>query len=251
MNSIIKSKKTYYILGILFLFFVWFIASIIVDNEGILPKISTVFNDIVKVLVETKTYQILGNTVLKIFITIIVSLLIALVLSILSLIDERIENFIRPSIVVMKSIPIVAIVMILLSLFLKQNVRYIGTMIASGFVIIPILYESILVGFKTIDSWTIKATKLFSKLNFHVIRKIYIPLALPNIISGLLSSFGLGLKVLVMSEVIMNPNDSIGQLIGLYSSLGELSMIFAWSILLLVIVVIIDYLIKVWNKKLN
>lgn len=233
------------------MFFVWFIASLIINNEGILPKISTVFADIMHIITDAKTYQILGGTILKIFVTIIVSLLIGLVLAVLSLIDERIENFIRPSIVVMKSIPIVAIVMILLSLFLKQNVRYIGTMIASGFVIVPILYESILVGFKTIDPWTIKATKLFSKLNFHVLRRIYIPLALPNIISGLLSSFGLGLKVLVMSEVIMNPNDSIGQIIGLHSSFGELSMVFAWSILLLVIVVIIDYLIKVWNKKLN
>jgi ABC-type nitrate/sulfonate/bicarbonate transport system permease component len=71
------------------------------------------------------------------------------------------------------------------------------------------------------------------------------------VISGLISSFGMGLKVMVMSEVIMNPNDSIGQLIGLHSSMGDISIVLAYSILLLIIVIVIDYLLKCINKRIN
>lgn len=250
-NSITSNKSIYFVLGIIFIFVAWYVSSLLVNNPGIIPSIEEVFNELGVILNSEATYKILLNTFLKILITILVSFVIALILAVLSLINEKIEYFIRPTIIFFKSVPIVAVVMILLILFFKQNVRYIGTMVAASFVIVPILFEAILVGFKTIDPWIIKSTRLESKTNFFILRKIYIPIAFPNILSGIISSFGLGLKVLVMSEVIMNPNDSIGQLIGLYSSYGELAKVFAYSILLLVIVVIIDYLLKLANKRLN
>ncbi|MBQ9730581.1 MAG: ABC transporter permease subunit [Bacilli bacterium] len=251
-NSITKkSGVVYFILGILFLLFVWFISSNIINNSGVVPTITEVMNELEIILGNSSTYKILGNTFLKILVALIVSFLIGLFLAIIALISEKIEYFIRPFIIFLKSIPIVAIVMILIIMFFKQNVRYIGTIVASSFVMIPILFESILVGFKSIDPWVIKSTKLESKTNFNILMKIHVPLALPNILSGIISSFGMGLKVMVMSEVIMNPNNSLGQLIGFYSSNGEIGKVVAYSILLLVIVVIIDYLLKILNKRIN
>ena len=251
-NSITKRESLFYFtLGILFLIAIWFVSSLIVDNSGIVPTINEVFGELKEILISGNTYILLGNTFLKIFASLIISFLIGLVLAILSLISEKIEYFIRPFIVFLKSIPIVAIVMVLIIMFFKQNVRFIGTIVASCFVMIPIIFESVLVGFKSISPWIIKSTKLESKTNLNILMKIHIPLALPNIVSGLISSFGMGLKVMVMSEVIMNPNKSIGQLIGYYSSNGELGKVVAYSILLLIIVVIIDYLLKILNKRIN
>ena len=83
--------------------------------------------------------------------------------------------------------------------------------------IIPIIYEGILTGFKTINSNIIDSTKLLSNINLTVLFNIHIPLAMPSLITSLIQSFGLGLKVLVMSEVIVNPPNSIGRLIGEYA----------------------------------
>lgn len=246
-----KNNAVYFVLGILFLLFVWYLSSLIINNSGVVPSISEVVNELKLILGNSSTYKLLGNTFLKIFVALFISFLVGLVLAMLGLISEKIEYFIRPLIVFLKSIPIVAIVMILIVMFFKQNVRYIGTIVASCFVMIPILFESILVGFKSIDPWVIKSTKLESKTNLSILMKIHVPLAMPNILSGIISSFGMGLKVMVMSEVIMNPNNSLGQLIGLHSSNGELGKVIAYSILLLVIVVIIDYLLKILNKRIN
>ena len=84
-----------------------------------------------------------------------------------------------------------------------------------------------------------------------MVRSIHIPLTFPHIISGIIAAFGMGLKVMVMSEVIMNPNNSIGQLIGLYSSTGDISIVIAYSLLLLLIVIVIDYILKYFNKRIN
>jgi NitT/TauT family transport system permease protein len=246
-----NKNNLYFVFGIVFLFLVWFISSLLINNSGILPSIGEVFNELFVILGDSKTYILLGNTFLKILGGLLCSFLIALVLAILSLLSEKIEYFIRPFVVFLKSIPIVAVVMILIIMFFKQNVRFIGTIVASCFVMIPIIYESMLLGFKSVDPWLIKASKIDGKTTFQMIRKIHIPLAFPHVLSGLISSFGMGLKVMVMSEVIMNPNNSIGQLIGLYSSSGEITLVLAYSILLLIIVIIIDYILKYINKRIN
>lgn len=245
------SKNIYFILGIIFLLGVWVISSILINNSGILPNIDEVSYILVNILKDQNTYLLLGNTFLKIFIALSFSFIIALLLAMLSLLNEKVEYFIRPLIVFFKSIPIVAVVMVLIIMFFKQNVRFIGTIVASCFVIIPIVFESILVGFKTVDETIVQAARLDYVSGFKLIRKIHLPIALPHVISGLISSFGMGLKVMVMSEVIMNPNDSIGQLIGLHSSMGDISIVLAYSILLLIIVIVIDYLLKCINKRIN
>lgn len=251
MKTSTTSKNIYFILGIIFLLGVWVISSILINNSGILPNIDEVSYILVNILKDQNTYLLLGNTFLKIFIALSVSFIIALLLAMLSLLNEKVEYFIRPLIVFFKSIPIVAVVMVLIIMFFKQNVRFIGTIVASCFVIIPIVFESILVGFKTVDETIIQAARLDYVSGFKLIRKIHLPIALPHVISGLISSFGMGLKVMVMSEAIMNPNDSIGQLIGLHSSMGDISIVLAYSILLLIIVIVIDYLLKCINKRIN
>lgn len=251
MKTSTTSKNIYFILGIVFLLGVWVISSILINNSGILPNIDEVSYILVNILKDQNTYLLLGNTFLKILIALSVSFIIALLLAMLSLLNEKVEYFIRPLIVFFKSIPIVAVVMVLIIMFFKQNVRFIGTIVASCFVIIPIVFESILVGFKTVDETIVQAARLDYVSGFKLIRKIHLPIALPHVISGLISSFGMGLKVMVMSEVIMNPNDSIGQLIGLHSSMGDISIVLAYSILLLIIVIVIDYLLKCINKRIN
>ena len=250
-NSTNKSNNVYFLLGILFLFGVWFVSSLLVNNSGILPNIDEVFGELLKILKDGNTYTLLGNTFLKIIVAILVSFIISLLLAVLSLLSEKVEYFIRPFIVFLKSIPIVAIAMVLIIMFFKQNVRYIGTIVVSCFVIIPIVFESILVGFKSIDKDVVWAAKLDHTTKWNMVRSIHIPLTFPHIISGIIAAFGMGLKVMVMSEVIMNPNNSIGQLIGLYSSTGDISIVIAYSLLLLLIVIVIDYILKYFNKRIN
>lgn len=251
MKTSSTSKSIYFGLGILFLLVIWVVAASIVNNSGILPNIDEVSYILVNILKEPKTYLLLGNTFLKILIALLVSFAIALLLAMLSLLNEKIEYFIRPFIVFLKSIPIVAVVMVLIIMFFKQNIRFIGNIVASCFVIIPIIFESILIGFKSVDDSVVQAAKLDHVMGFRLISKIHLPIAMPHIISGLIASFGMGLKVMVMSEVIMNPNDSIGQLIGLHSSMGDIGVVLAYSVLLLVIVIVIDYLLKYINKRIN
>lgn len=245
-TSIIKkySKNIYYFLGIFAIVVIWFLLSKIINNQGILPSLGNVFVKLKDLLIEANTYGMILSTVLKIVLALAISFLVSVILALLSLINYRIENFIRPSITLMRTVPVVSIAMIVLIIFFRQNVRYLGTIIIAALVIIPILYEGILTGFKTINSNVIDDTKLISNFNFTVFWNVYLPLAMPNIVTSIVQSFGLGLKVLVMSEVIVNPNNSIGKAIGEEATYGNMDSVLAWTIILIVIVLIFDYFLK-------
>lgn len=55
--------------------------------------------------------------------------------------------------------------------------------------------------------------------------------------------------MLVMSEVIINPNNSIGKAIGEYATYGEMEYVFAWTIILIIIVLLCDYGLKKFKAK--
>ena len=60
-NSTNKSNNIYFFLGILFLFGVWFVSSLIVNNSGILPNIDEVFVELLKILKDANTYTLSMN----------------------------------------------------------------------------------------------------------------------------------------------------------------------------------------------
>ena len=244
-----KINNLFFVLGILSIILVWFLFSVVIDNSGIIPSIPAVFEKVFDLLKELNTYTMIIKTIFKIVFALLISFVLAFVFAILSLLSSKIENFIRPLITLFKTVPVVSIAAIVLIMFFKQDVRYIGTIVVGIIVIVPIIYESILTSFQSIDKNIIDSTKLESNFNFRLIMDVYVPLALPSIVTSILQSFGLGLKVLVMSEVIINPNNSIGKAIGEYATYGEMEYVFAWTIILIIIVLLCDYGLKKFKAK--
>lgn len=244
-------KKTYFILGIIAIGLLWFILSLSINNENVIPSIPKVAISLVDILKVGNSYIMILSTILKLIGTVIISLVIAALLASLSLLSTRFTYFLKPLIIIMRTLPVAAMIMILLVVFFRQNVRYQGTMVVSSFVIIPVMYEGILAGFKGIDKSIKDEVKLISNSNIKTIYYINLPLALPYIFVSIIQSLGLGLKVMIMSEVIMLPTNSIGKAISEYASWGELDDVFAWSIILLILVVLFDILLKHIRNKIK
>jgi ABC-type nitrate/sulfonate/bicarbonate transport system permease component len=117
-------------------------------------------------------------------------------------------------------------------------------------VVLPLIYEATLMGLENIDKSIKDEIKLLTKPNFYVFRKVYLPITFPFILTSLIQSVGLGLKVLVMAEFISNAKHSIGYEIMLYKDhYNEMSYVYAWSIILIVFILIVDYIINRFKSK--
>ncbi|MBP5446159.1 MAG: ABC transporter permease subunit [Acholeplasmatales bacterium] len=247
MNSLDKRNDTiFFILGIISIFIFWLILSVTINNEFAVPKIDKTTNALAHLLSDGRTYNILGRTILKIVIAISISFIVSLALVILSTLSRKFKAFIAPIITLLKTVPVVVVILLFLFLFSRNSTP----IYVSLLVIMPIMYEALLNGINNIDDSIINETKMLSKTNLFILRKVYIPLTKPYIMLSILQSVGLGLKAMVMAELIAQTKNSIGYEMGEYRSFLDMEYIFAWGILMISIVIIVEIFIRKLKKKI-
>jgi len=241
----INIDSTFYILGIVFIIVLWMTSSNLIDNEIVIPKISDVLGRTFKLMIKWNTLKIIILTILKLFIIVSVCAVLAYVLAILAYLFKPFKMVLKPIMTLVRTLPIVTvIILLLLYVGFKATPIYI-----CAFVVLPIIYEQVLVSFEGLDKNIIEETKMLSNVNFKVIMNVYFPLSLPYFISSIFTVLGLGLKVLVMAEIFSLGNNTIGEQIQTARSLADTVGIFAWTIILLIIVFIFESIIKIISKK--
>ena len=81
-------------------------------------------------------------------------------------------------------------------------------------------------------------------MNKVVVKKVYIPLSIPFLRSALIDAVGLGFKVLVVAEYIAQTKVSIGRTIYMNKVNLDFTGVFAWTILLLLFVQLIEWVVE-------
>ena len=239
------SNNIFYVLGILFILILWFLGFNIFDNDYIIPSVKDTFISLFELLKSPYTYTILLNTLLRLVISISICFILGVLFGGLSKISSKFKAFVKPLFTLLKTAPLMVLIILLLVIFDKNSLYFIV-----DFVVMPIIYEATINGLDSIDKNITEQIKLESNITPYVVGKIYLPLTIPYISTSLLQSFGLGLKVLVMAEFISNADNSIGYEIFFYKDIAnEMSYVYAWSIILISFVLVIDILINYLKKK--
>lgn len=240
-----KNKHTYFILGIVFIFVLWEVLSVLSNNDFIVPSIELTLSALGKTFINKDTYGVLLNTLLRLFLSILVCFILGVSLAVFSNISYRFKSFIKPIIVLSKTMPMAAVIIMLLVMFGRSNSPY----FIVGVVVLPLIYEATLNGLEGIDKDIKDEIKLLSNNNFFIFKNIYLPLTSPAIFTSLIQSVGLGLKVLVMAEFIAETKNSIGQLMRYYKNIAETEYVFAWSIILVLFILLVDSILNILKKK--
>lgn len=250
-DSIIKNnilrKTVIYTLSIISIYVISLIASLIMNNQIILPSPNEVIISLFSLLGKAKTYTYISNTLLSLLISLIISFIIGLVLGILAGINENIRIFIKPFITIMRSFPLAAIILLILVIAGFKNTPYIVT----TFVLSPIIYESVSNGINNIDQTLIDTYRIESKINLKIIRMVYIPLISSSIKAAFTSAVGLGIKVLIMAEFLAGSSNSLGYAIKPAADNLDYAQVYAYCIIIIIIVLLVELLPKLIIKLVD
>ena len=144
---------------------------------------------------------------------------------------------------ILRSVPLASIIVIIIVILDFNKSPYVITLI----MLIPIIYEAFLNGILNLDKDLMDVWKLESNMNEKVLINIIFPLAKPFITTAFIQSVGLGIKVLIMAEFICNTNNSIGKALVNSANYLEYDNVFAWTILAILFVIIIENIPKLIN----
>lgn len=246
MNSTYK-KYTLGIISIVSIFLLWQLVVIIKDDTFIFPSVMEILKSSFKIITNQTDLFVLGNTILKLIIVILISLLLSATFAFIYIIVPSSIYFFRPIINLLKAAPFAVISIYIFYAF--YQVKEIAPGIVTFLVVLPLSFEGLVGAINNIDKNLIDDLKM---LEISVIKKfiyIYIPLCIPYIVTTILQSFGLGLKVMIMSEFMSQVDNTIGGTLFNIKYNYDYAYLLGWLVIIITIVSIVDMLIRIISKK--
>lgn len=237
------------LLGICFVFGLWWLISYLV-NSTLFPGPLRTFEELWFLLGKGSTYLALGGTLLRLALAFTISFIVAFVLGIVSGLFKGIKVFLNPLIIVLRTIPTAALILVMVCILIPEN----ALLIVVFLVMFPIIYESIVTGIENIDESVMMALRIDAKpYGFNSVFRVMIPMSRPYIILGIIQSIGLGMKVSIMAEVLVgNPGiPGLGIIIHEGYQYAYMPQVFAISILAIALIGIIDFGLRLAKKSFN
>lgn len=218
----------------------WQLFSSHINNPYILPTFDSVIIKVIELLSDLDTYLIISASIIRLVSSILIAVSLGIILGLFAGIWLNLDIFMKPLVTILKTLPVASIIVIILIIFAKTMALYVITLL----ILFPIIYEATKQGVLTIDKQIIDSLRLEPKRFLILIKSFYLPLAFPYIKTSFLQSFGLGFKVLIMAEFISQADQSIGK--ALYNSSISINyaLVFAWSILIIIIAYLIDSIVN-------
>ena len=240
-------KPVLTMLGLVFLFFAWWISSLII-NKTLYPTPIVAFSRLFEMLGQFNTWNAIYQTIRRLMVAFLLSFSISLILGILGGIFKGFRHFFNPFVIVLRTIPTATVAIIFIVLLKPNN----GLYIIDFLMMFPILYEAVVAGVKNIDKSILDALSLDDrKTSANSLFKIIIPMSFPYVGLGIIQSLGLGMKVSIMSEILIGDTSikGLGQLLRIAQSESDMPTVFAIALIAIFVISLLDILVSIIKNK--
>lgn len=215
-----------------------------IDKAVILPLPLVVFNQMFTLALSQSFYSAIFATISRIAISFSIALIIGTLLGVFSGLYKKVNDYLYPIITLMQTLPQIAYILILLVWFKSLTALIVIVLL----MILPVFYNNAVNGIKNISPDLNDVTILYHhSFGFNLIY-VYLPLIKGYIISAIETALPQSLKVGVMAEIFVSSNQGIGK--QLYFARAQIDMIsiFAWTIWMVIIIMLIT---AITNKLIH
>ncbi len=235
MKKIIASTS-----GVFAIFLFWIIAAAIVANPMLVPSPGDAARSLYTILTTGSSLQAIGLTAMRLGLSLLGAALLGLSAGLAAGLVPSVYRFMRPVVTVLRTVPVISIVVIILIIFGFDATPYLITFL----MIFPLLFQAAAEGVRRIDPELVDVYRLEDDNIWRGLRYCYLPLIAPDIRTAFLQSAGLGVKVLVMAEYLSQTQSSIGNALYLAKVNLDFAKVFAWTILLVLMAAGIEAVIN-------
>ncbi len=229
-----KKEKMYTWLMLLIL---WQLLAMYIDNTVLIPFPIDVLLRILENFQEASFYSAIGMTLIRVFVAVSLSFLVAICCSILSNRFSKFRLFFDPIQILTKSIPTISYIIIVLIFFGSES----SVSIICFLILFPIFYNNFLFSMDSEPQELKDVEKIYPESFWETTKSKTIPMLYPSILSSCKIAFGLGIKVSVMAEILGQVKIGIGKELYLSRIYLDIESLFAWTIIIILLCFIIDW----------
>lgn len=222
--------------AVVLLLILWQVTSFFYDPL-ILPSPVETGRAIYNIVVSGQFHYTALTTLLNTLFGVILALLCGIFVGVLSGLSKAIYAVFHPLIIVLQSTPVISWILLALVWFSNEIIPVVLVM----FTCIPIVIVNISEGIRNVDKKLLEMAKIYKIERFKIIREIYLPSVLSQLLSSTRLILGLSFKVAVMAEVVGRVKGGIGEKLNWAWINIETPEIIAWTIIVIVVTFLVEY----------
>lgn len=147
---------------------------------------------------------------------------------------------ISPAVRVVRATPVVSFILLVYLWVTRANIPG----VIAGLMVLPVMWGSVTAGLNSVDHQLLEMGRAYRFGRLKILRLIYLPSLRPHFISGFLTAFGLAWKSGVAAEVLCPPKYAIGAQIQQAKTALETPELFAWTVLLIVLSLMLEGILR-------
>ena len=232
------SESLAFVLGIILIGCLIQAAGWIKGDRLVFPDVPQILRAFFRLLGTQKVWLMIWITLRHLLSALAVSTLIGLIIGLAEGYSDFVHNLFRPLMVMLRSIPMVVLVVIIMVLTKYDRVP----LIATSLLLIPLISEAVSEGCRHIDRELIDVYRLNSRFNLQVLWNVHLPLTTGYLKQAYISAVGMGLKMVVSTEYLVQTKNSLGKAINTSIYFNEYEEIYAYAMIMILLVVLISEL---------
>lgn len=246
-TTFLKNKYIKGLLALLFWLAIWELIYKIVNVEYIFPGPKAVLIRLFNLLQTKDFYLTILTTMGRIILGFLSGLITGTILSVITWYNKTANMLISPFMGAIKAVPVVSF--IILTLIWSGSS---GTVVICSFLMVtPLVWTNISKGLESVDERQLEMAKMYKFTKNQRLIYLSVPASFSQFITSVTTGIGLAWKSGVAAEVLGTPNPSIGRAIYYSKVLFEFTDLFAWTVAIIIISLIMEKTVKYFGEKLS
>lgn len=247
MKNSTKNKHTWIVvISVTIMLLLWEVASLTLGSEQILPGSATTLKTTILLFAEKSFWTVIGSTILRGLIGFAIAVVAGIALGIVGGLKPKFDAFMQPWVVVMRSVPVVAFILLALIWFKSSSVPvFIGLL-----TMFPMIYSNIVNGIHNVDAKLIEMARFYQVSDRRIVTEVYIPAIAPYAVSGISNAVGIGWRAIIVGEVLSQPQYGIGTFMQSAQAFLQVDKVIAWTVIAVLLSFIFERLIRFGERKL-
>ncbi len=223
-------------LAVAFWLGVWYIACELVGMELLVPSPLAVAGAFSELLREKEFYISCLSSLYKVLSGWLAGIIAGTVLGIFTHISGLLKSLFQPLLHIIKATPVASFIVLALVLMATDSVP----VFTCALITVPVVWANVTEGLSSPDKKLLEMAECFNMSRKNRIRDIYIPAVLPYFSAAARTAMGLSWKAGIAAEVICSPKNTIGAGISDAKVYLETPSLFAWTITVIILSVILE-----------
>jgi NitT/TauT family transport system permease protein len=228
------------------LLLIWEGVSLAEHSAIILPSPLQTLVSLIALVTTVDFWASVGATIARGAAGFAISFLCGLCLGVAAGINTTLRNAISPLLTVVRSTPVMSVILIALIWFAAGWVP----VFVAFLMVFPIICGNVMEGIRTADPKLLDMARIYRVPRARTIGEVYLPSVVPYVVAAVSTSLGITWKVVIAAEVLSQPIRAVGTGLELAKYRLDTAEVFAWTAVAIVLSALSESLLGFAERRI-